>query len=479
MREYALRFLTVSGHTPEQEPEVKRHKEQSAMHDKSCVHTPFRKRPSWLWQLGSSTLMTYAALRVLWPEVGSPAETLTALLGLGAILVYGNKLRYSAPMWLLGAAILVQLLSWTLGYFHHPEWVSENPKIDRLAKLFIFISVAWWLGGSTKRTLFLWFLAFLGYIASTFILGGGLAEWKAGLSGQRVGFGIRNSQHGAMLFGVAFLGLLIFSSRFLAAGRWRKLRALTWTLLITISSIGVLIGQTRAVWLALSLAIPSTLIFWFFQAGNLKSITFNKNSLLFGFATSVTLCVGLVLFFYQPLMERVTTESQVMVQLLDGNFESIPYTSIGIRINTWIAALEWIEQRPLVGWGGEARGLVIDHTSWLPPFVKANFGHLHNFLLEVWVAYGLLGVGVIATLVIWIGLRTWQAWRAGVMPGDIALFGAGFFIYWLIVNQFEAYNAFWTGVFVHNLVVGGLVTHIWRWQYQAVATTSEDNECAR
>ncbi|MGM0987232.1 MAG: O-antigen ligase family protein [Pseudomonadota bacterium] len=449
------------------------------MHAKACPPRTFSVMPLWLWQLGGVSLMMYGALRILWPTVGSPAETITALLGLFSLLFYGRQLRSSAPMWLLGAALLVQLLSWTLGYFHHPEWVADNPRLDRLGKLFIFIAVAWWLAGSTQRTLQLWALALIGFVIGTFVLGDGLAEWQSGLSGQRIGFGIRNFQHGSMLFGVVFLALIIFSPRLFSAGPWRALRAMTCSLLIMVSLLGVLIGQTRAVWLALSLALPITLMLWLYHASpGVQSARGRKGALL-GLCLVIIAAVGFLMLFYQPLMERVTAEKEVMAQLLSGEVGNIPYTSIGIRINTWFAAAEWIQQRPVVGWGGEARSLVIEHTPWLPTFVKAHYGHLHNFLLEVWVAYGLLGVGVIATLALWIGLRTWQAWRAGVMPGDIALFGASFFVYWMVVNQFEAYNAFWTGVFVHNLVVGGLVTHIWRWQYAAVPTATEDNECAR
>jgi len=76
-------------------------------------------------------------------------------------------------------------------------------------------------------------------------------------------------------------------------------------------------------------------------------------------------------------------------------------------------------------------------------------------------------VAVIAALTFWIGRATWLAWRGGAMPGDMALFACGFFVYWIIVNQFESYLSFTTGVTVHNLIVGGLVTHYWRWRYTA------------
>lgn len=149
--------------------------------------------------------------------------------------------------------------------------------------------------------------------------------------------------------------------------------------------------------------------------------------------------------------------------MAERGLEDVPYTSIGIRINTWQAGVDWGLERPWVGWGSEARSLVIQETAWLPPFVKQHFGHLHNFLLEVWVAYGLLGVAVILALSGWVGWATFASWRGGVLPGDMALFGLAFFVYWAVVNQFESYNSFWTGVFVHNVIVGGLVTHYWRW----------------
>lgn len=172
-----------------------------------------------------------------------------------------------------------------------------------------------------------------------------------------------------------------------------------------------------------------------------------------------------VALLFDVLAQRLAAESHVIAEVLQGNLDDVPYTSVGIRIHSWVAALEWIAERPLVGWGGEARGLVMDHTPWLPTFVKDNFGHLHNFFLEVWVAYGLVGLGVMAALAAWVGRATWKAWRGGAMPNDIALFGATFFVYWVIVNQFESYNSFWTGVYVHNLVAGGLVTHYWAYRH--------------
>lgn len=426
--------------------------------------------PEILWWLGVLTLLLYAGLGILLPSIGSPAETLCALLGLGAVLRYGHNIRNSGPMWLLLAALFVQALSWTLGVWHHPEWVASNPQLDRLAKLFIFIAIAWFLGGSTRNTMLVWALAFMGCLIASFIYGNGLEEWLAGLRGQRAGLGIRNSQHGSMLFGAALLGLVVFSARFVrSAGRlvpWRITIALA---LIVISVIAIAIGQTRAVWLALTLTFIVVGIVWLFftiirlrdkSAHLLKPLIFIGGGLLIIF-------VAVSVFFQNTLTDRLTQESTVLEKLVQGEFGSIPYTSIGVRINSWRAALEWIEERPLVGWGSEGRGLVMDHTPWFPTEIKERFGHLHNYFLEVWVAYGLLGIFVIAALAFWVGRGTWLAWKGGVIPNDLALFGVAFFVYWLVVNQFESYNSFGSGVYVQNLVLGGLVTHIWRWQAES------------
>ncbi|MDL4864512.1 O-antigen ligase family protein, partial [Halomonas elongata] len=319
-----------------------------------------------------------------------------ALLGLVMVLVQGQGIRSSAALWLLLAAVMVQVLSWTLGYFHHPQWVADNPEVDRLAKLFIFIAVAWWLGGSTRNTLLVWGLAVIGLLLSSVVQGDGLQEWLRGLEGHRVGFGVRNYQHGAMLFGVALLGLAVFAPRIVAPGRWRAARISGWCLMFLLAVIAVLIGQTRAVWLALALALPFMLVVWLLNTRLLgDGRRPNRRCLLVGGGMALLVVLGAGSLLKGPIVERVGKESQVINMLLEGDVEEMPYTSIGIRIHTWQAALEWIQERPLVGWGGTGRSLVIEHTPWLPESVKEVFGHLHNYFLEIWVAYGLIGLALI------------------------------------------------------------------------------------
>jgi O-antigen ligase len=166
--------------------------------------------------------------------------------------------------------------------------------------------------------------------------------------------------------------------------------------------------------------------------------------------------------FDETINKRLNTENNVVSQLLNGDIAQVPYTSIGIRINSWIAASEWISERPLTGWGPKGRDLVMSETSWLPDWVLMQYGHLHNYFLETWVEYGLIGLVAMCLLTIWIGRATWLAWQRDELPNDMAIFGIIFFFYWITINQFESYNSFPSGQFVHNLVVGGLITHYWK-----------------
>ncbi|WP_442488331.1 O-antigen ligase family protein [Halomonas litopenaei] len=420
--------------------------------------------PRGIRRAGGCLLVLYAALGVLWADVGGDAGSLAALLGLGTLLWCDAPLRRSGALWLLLAAIAAQVLSWGLGYLHHPDWVASNPRIDRLAKLFIFIAVAYWLGGSSRNTFIVWGAALAGFLVASVVLDGP-AEWWRGIQGERAGFGIRNGQHGSMLFGVLLLGWIVFGPRITSSGgRLVRWRLGLWIAVLLMCLTAIVIGQTRAVWLALmcSLGVCATLYLVYLKRQSRHLYWRVTPGRLLVFALLVVVVVALL---FDVLAQRLAAESHVIAEVLQGNLDDVPYTSVGIRIHSWVAALEWIAERPLVGWGGEARGLVMDHTPWLPTFVKDNFGHLHNFFLEVWVAYGLVGLGVMAALAAWVGRATWKAWRGGAMPNDIALFGATFFVYWVIVNQFESYNSFWTGVYVHNLVVGGLVTHYWAYRH--------------
>lgn len=422
--------------------------------------------PRWLVIVGIVSLLMYAIGQFIWPDFSKNTETWLAFTGLLAFCIHGKGLR-RAPMILLLVFIAVQLLSWSLGLWQYPQWATDDPRLQDLAKLFIFISVAWWLGGSTRNTLIIWSLAALGFLIATLLAPAGNG-WATGLTGQRVGFDIRNQQHASMLFGVTLLGLTCFARRFWLAEKKRALWVTVWGAGMVVAIAGIAVGQTRAVWLSASAAMTAGLALWAAMA-LLKGRTRRLLPYLAGIALSLAVVSGILAeTFGDTLNHRFHKESGVVSQLMKGDIAEVPYTSIGIRINSWMAASQWIAERPLTGWGPEGRNLVMSETTWLPDWVLKQYGHLHNYFMETWVEYGLVGVLAMGSLAIWIGRATWLAWRNGEMPNDMACFGIVFFVYWMIINQFESYNSFSTGQFVHNLVVGGLITHYWRFRSKAI-----------
>ncbi|MCE0733808.1 O-antigen ligase family protein [Halomonas sp. G15] len=415
--------------------------------------------PKVWWYIGIVSMGVSALLRLPVPEIGEFSGILLTFVGLVTLLVYGKEFRRSAPLWLLWVALVVQLITWLLGYFHHPEWLPDYPKLTRLAKSFVFIAVAWWLGGSTRATLLIWGLALAGVLIAT-LLPSAINDWRLGLLGRRVDFNIHNAQHISMFLGAGLIGLLSFSQLCLKAGKWSWLRRAGWGVGVLLCLAGVIFTQTRASWLALAIVLPLMGLVW--AVWKLKAgpeVRISRAFIVTGLIGTM-LGMGVLFTFHDTISKRLIHESGVVTQLLEGDIDDMPLTSVGVRVVSWQASLSWIAERPVVGWGDDAGSLVMRQTEGFPPKLKA-FGHLHNSFLELLVSYGLLGLAVFVALGWWVARGTWRAWRNGYMPGNMALFGYSFFIFWLVVNSFESFIFYWTGIHLFSLVMGGLVTHIW------------------
>jgi len=435
--------------------------------------------PQALWWLGVVCTLLYGGLRIYQPAIGEAGGSLVALTGLVAVLVWGRGIRGSAPLWLLLAAVLVQLLSWVLIAWQHPDWAASNPKLDRMAKWFLFIGVAWWLGGSTRHTLLLWGLALFGLLLMVTIGEQAWPEWQRALtkSWYRPAFGIQNAQHAALFFGAGLLGLIVFAGRCWHIGSYAWLRRLVWLVLFSVLLCGVAVTQTRGIWLGLLLAgsaVAMAALLWLWHYRHPRHL---MRWMALGLVGLVLVGAVAGVAFHDTVERRLAKENEAIANILSGDVASVPYSSVGVRFHTWRAAGQWFVERPLVGWGDEARGLVIKNTDWLPDHVRQQFGHLHNTTLEILVAYGVLGLGVMLLLTAWVAMGTWRAWRAGVMPGDMALFGLGFLIFFVVVNQFESYLSFWSGTYLFNLVLGGLVSHIWYWQVRGNRGDHSESIC--
>ena len=430
---------------------------------------------AWLPVIGVPALLIYGFFGISLDDIPGKTGQLAMLCGLLMLAIYGRpadgiSLRRSGIVWLALAAILVTLISWGCSWLTHPEWAESSLKVHRLTNWFAIIPIAVLLGGQARNAYTLWLTALCGLLLSPWISGNGWQEWQQGLSGIRVDFGLHNAQHTAMLFGTATLGLLAFAPGILRNRRGCWVIRFAWLLALATCITALLLTQTRGGWMGMLFALVVIA-----SAGivTLRKY-FHSHRRYIGAATIAT-CSAAVLAGYLSLGDivgqRLQAEQETIALVQQGDTENIPFNSAGIRIHTWVEALEWIAERPLVGWGGNGRSLIFDYSENLPDEIKQRFGHLHNSYLDLMVNFGLLGLLLLAGLVYWLLSRCLRYYQAGLISGSNLVFSLSFTVFFGVINLFESYLFFDSGRYVLALVGGGLLTQLWSAKRQQALTT--------
>ncbi|WGL15991.1 O-antigen ligase family protein [Microbulbifer bruguierae] len=427
----------------------------------------------WLQITGALALLVYGFFGISVDSLPDKAAQLANLCGLILLAfcarpVDGVSLRHSGILWLAVAAIGVSLISWIGSWVMHPQWAESSFKVHRLTNWFAMIPLAVLLGGQVRNVYLLWGLALLGLLISPWVSGGGWREWQQGFAGVRVDFGLHNAQHTAMLFGTATLGLLAFAPAILRRRRWAWPLRLGWLLALATSVCAVILTQTRGVWVGM---LPALLISA--CAATVALHRHFRSHRRYVIAASAATCGAAALVGYLSLGDvvshRLAYEQNTIALAQQGELAQLPYTSTGIRLHTWAEAMHWIGKHPLVGWGGNGRSLIFDHSSNLPDDIKQHFGHLHNSYLDLMVNFGLLGLLLLAALVYWLMNRCLRYYRAGLLSGNNLVFCLSFTVFFGVINFFESYLFYDSGRLLMALIGGGLLTQFWAAKRQLAA----------
>ncbi|GGX60378.1 O-antigen ligase family protein [Saccharospirillum salsuginis] len=401
--------------------------------------------PNWLVWLGIASSFIAIFIKLWTPiSINRIPEALYTLPFFFALYKNFHWLKKDRIIQLFFAALLWPVIAFGIHYLQDPETALEYRKMDNLARLFLFVPIAWWLGGNT-RTLG-WYLttAFSGLLLACLLDPNLPATLTALAQGKRVDFNILNAQHVALYFSIAFIGLLSVTQLVISSTKSVKD---TWKPLLYVAGliicIAVVLGtQTRAAWLALMACAG----IWIIQLGwryryKKPGGKFLISVLIF---TSISGFIGYQ--FSDTVVKRIQTEQGTLNHIISGDWENIPYTSIGIRINTWIEATRWIADKPVTGWGGNVRKVIIDQAERFPEWVRDRFGHFHNSYLEFSLAYGLVG------LLLLLGVFTQLLWRINRLdhtsPQWIKTFSIYSIALLLVMNFFESYFFFWSGIYV-------------------------------
>lgn len=205
----------------------------------------------------------------------------------------------------------------------------------------------------------------------------------------------------AMYMSIAILGLMLMFMHVLQDGKkWRLIPLLV---VSAFFSYFVILTQSRGPVLGLMLAMIVMVVLVFSMKSEVTQ-KLNLKPFITGFIL-IVLLIGLVLG-NDNMRHRLTSETDVYSSLVKGDLENIKYNSAGARIHMWKFALDTIAERPLLGHGPYIKHL-IDASQ-----LKVKFGHIHNLYLEIAMRYGVAGLLLFLSMIIWLLYRLFIYWQA-------------------------------------------------------------------
>lgn len=399
-------------------------------------------------------LAVIALVSVGFESLGKGLFTFFMIFSAPLLLTERQTLFRDPMVKLLGLILIAQTLTWVNALYIHPEFAKDIPSLDRLAKLFSFVFIAYWLKGSTRAVLSI----FATFVAGVFIALAFAPDFHQdlmkALSGVRADFDIKNAQFTSMFAGVSLI-ICGFGFYWAATNRLQKTYKVLLVILNTLALTGLtwllVVSQSRQAWLALLLAVVVLPIFLSFHSPRCRG------KALVSFYLVIALLIGL--FSTSSIVEkRINTENSVMATILNGDWQHIPMSSIGIRFNSWIEASHWIGEHPILGSSSAAIKQVIQQSDKFTPSLKERFGHLHNFHIETLVSYGLVGLLLIYTMYYWLVRSVFIAQRERPELMSFSVFTMMFMVFWLVINFFETFSSRTFGVYTHNIIFGCLYT---------------------
>jgi O-antigen ligase len=266
-------------------------------------------------------------------------------------------------------------------------------------QLFLFFIPAWWLSQSPQRIPTALALMFGGFSL------GMLTTLDSDMLSQ-IAQGVRSGLHFGkpIIFGfdcaAAILGLIVLAiyrlNPQLEQTRLRRITTVGLTILaILFFTQGLIISQSRGVWLSIVFAIPTIFLTLKFTRQSKQQ---PKISLFVPLSALAALLALILALNWNTILERITSERQELGIVVTEGLDKAPLGSSTYRLHLWEFGLnKWLE-RPFTGWGpGTTYTLVeAENNPALRDIQGVSFDHLHNAYLEVVFQLGLIGIILIA-----------------------------------------------------------------------------------
>jgi len=308
----------------------------------------------------------------------------------------------------LGLFFVYLLLATVRGNYEFPQMDDRDAMVEWLS-LSLFVCVAWWLRGDSRRMLTVISLAFAGFVIGILWNWNGEVTARV-LGGDRDGFG-RAIPVSALYSATAVLGLLVLAARFWGSHvpRWMFVsKIVVWGALLALMLQLLITTQSRITWIAALVVFPIVLL------ARLGATVRHRMSLRVIVPLSLLAFGVVAVVIYRnidTLSLRVNYENQAWAGVARWDLDEIPIeTAVGARAHLWYyGAGRWME-RPLFGWGPSTQ------VTRLATSPISQYSHLHNTYLEILVRFGLVGAVLLMVLLFLIVRSVWRARQRGALP---------------------------------------------------------------
>lgn len=417
---------------------------------------PRARSPALVW-IALFAIALFSLSNFIEPTLARKAEWLLLIV---TLLASGQIRREDPDAWLYIVMFLFLGLMLAMNWWAARAWGAgyDHFSYSRdYLRFFWFLMAGWWLGGR-ERNIFIIFAIAIAALFITIQTEGGLVSWERLFKGHRVDFNVHNAEHIGLLFGSVLIGLLSFMFRFFDARRPPAARlgwGLLWILLFAGTITVVLGAQTRQTWLGFACAIIASVVL--LLSSRLSGGVLFKRLSWITIAIGLVIAAGLSTNSFERMTKRVTVELEGIELLRLDAINNAQFNSSTIRLILWKTAFDAISKQPLLGYGGAARKIILDHSKLPAPLSK--FGHFHNSYLELWLSYGVAGPLVFIAMLVMLGKRLVSAYRGGHVAMDFTVFGVAWLVFFAVANFFESYVSYRTGAYL-MLVIGGALYSI-------------------
>jgi O-antigen ligase len=416
----------------------------------------YHRGPNWMVWIALSACFCTVFIKIWTPtSVNRWPEAVTTILFIYPLITNWKFFKKQPLMIFWALAIAAPFLFFGINYLIDAGSAVKYAEFEKLPRIYLFIPIAWWLGGNNRTFAMFLSTALVGFFFACLQDPMFNQTVERIFQGGRVDFGILNAQHVGMFFSLSLIGCLSYFSDAIKSETLMQRIGFTAFLTIagTLCAIGIIGTQTRAAFLGLLTAFVAYLLISMYRIVKVKKANQNVKAVM---STLVAIIIvgSMSYSFKYSLTERIISEKNTITAITERDWGNIPYTSIGIRVNTWLQALEWIAEKPLIGYGGKVRTDIIQQSTKHPDWIKGQFGHFHNSFIEIMLGSGLLGLFLFFTPVIYSFKK---AAELSQPTHYFAIFGL---IMFLVMNMFESFLFFWMGPFMLTLLISPLFSSV-------------------